>query len=120
MMLLLSIPERHVCGPADRDGPWSIFLKPLKGNHQNSLSVGEAAALAAGLSRLARNLWWTWNQDALSVFEELSPRGWRNLHHNPVAVPPVAPITEEEKRRWQAAVLRAEHRRRLRHQNPIY
>jgi starch phosphorylase len=62
------------------------WLKPQNGNHQNSLSVGGAAVLAAGLNKLARNLWWTWNQDAQSVFEELSPRGWRNLHHNPVAV----------------------------------
>ena len=62
------------------------WLKPQNGNGHNSLSVGEAAALAAGLNKLARNLWWTWNQDAQAVFEELSPRGWRNLHHNPVAV----------------------------------
>jgi glycogen phosphorylase len=62
------------------------FLKPQNGNHLNSVSVGESAALAAGLNRLARNLWWTWNQDAQGLFEELSPRGWRNLHHNPVAV----------------------------------
>ncbi len=61
-------------------------MNPQNGNRHNSLSVGEAAALAAGLNRLARNLWWTWNQDAQAIFEELSPRGWRNLHHNPVAV----------------------------------
>ncbi len=39
-----------------------------------------------GLNRLARNLWWTWNQDAQDVFEELSPRAWSNLYHNAVAV----------------------------------
>src|SRR5262249_5490385 len=31
-------------------------------------------------------LWWTWNQEAQEVFQELSPRGWQNLYHNPVAV----------------------------------
>ena len=40
----------------------------------------------AGLNRLARNLWWTWNQDAQDIFEELSPRAWRYLYHNAVAV----------------------------------
>jgi len=39
-----------------------------------------------GLNRLAHNLWWTWNQEAQDVFEELSPRAWRNLYHNAVAV----------------------------------
>lgn len=39
-----------------------------------------------GLNRVARNLWWTWNQEAQDVFQELSPRGWRNLYHNAVAV----------------------------------
>jgi acyl-CoA hydrolase len=39
--------------------------------------------------------------------------------NTPVPVPHVAPVTDDEKRRWEHAVLRAEHRRRLRHQNPI-
>ena len=36
--------------------------------------------------RLARNLWWTWDQGAQDVFAELSPRCWQNLYHNAVAV----------------------------------
>ena len=39
-----------------------------------------------GLNRLSRNLWWTWNQDAQDLFEDLSPRAWQNLYHNAVAV----------------------------------
>lgn len=46
----------------------------------------ELAELSAGLHRLARNLWWTWNQDAQDLFQELSPRSWQNLYHNAVAV----------------------------------
>jgi glycogen phosphorylase len=42
--------------------------------------------LALGLNRLARNLWWTWDQGAQDIFQELSPRGWQNLYHNAVAV----------------------------------
>ena len=38
------------------------------------------------LNSLARNLWWTWNQDAQDLFESLSPRAWQNLYHNAVAV----------------------------------
>jgi starch phosphorylase len=49
----------------------------------SSTGIGE---MVAGLNRLARNLWWTWNQDAQDVFHELSPRGWQNLYHNAVAI----------------------------------
>src|SRR3989475_12919748 len=50
------------------------------------LSASEVTELTVGLNQLARNLWWTWNQDAQEVFQQLSPRGWQNLYHNAVAV----------------------------------
>lgn len=50
------------------------------------LTSEQTAELAAGLNRVARNLWWTWDQGAQEVFQELSPRGWQNLYHNPVAI----------------------------------
>ena len=40
----------------------------------------------ASLNILARNIWWTWNQDAREIFSELSSRTWQNVYHNPVAV----------------------------------
>src|SRR5438093_13473908 len=53
---------------------------------RNPLSPSELTDLIVGLNRLARNLWWTWNQESQEIFQELSPRGWQNLYHNPVAV----------------------------------
>jgi glycogen phosphorylase len=50
------------------------------------LSGAELNDLVAGLNRLAHNLWWTWNQDAQDLFQELSPRAWQNLFHNAVAI----------------------------------
>src|SRR5213075_652181 len=50
------------------------------------LSPGEITELAAGLNQVAHNLWWTWDQEAQEVFQELSPRGWMNLYHNAVAI----------------------------------
>src|SRR5947208_622118 len=50
------------------------------------LSANELTDLIVGLNRLARNLWWTWNQESQEIFQELSPRGWQNLYHNAVAV----------------------------------
>ena len=57
-------------------------------------SLNQIDATVAGLNRLARNLWWTWNQDAQDVFEELSPRAWRYLYHNAVAV--LRELSDEE------------------------
>lgn len=50
------------------------------------LSAEELTQLVNGLNRLARNLWWTWDQEAQELFQELSPRGWQNLYHNAVAI----------------------------------
>src|SRR2546426_12412925 len=50
------------------------------------LSASELTDLIVGLNKLARNLWWTWNQESQEIFHELSPRGWQNLYHNAVAV----------------------------------
>lgn len=51
-----------------------------------ALSSAELTELIVGINRMARNIWWTWSQDAQEVFHELSPRGWQNLYHNAVAV----------------------------------
>ena len=53
---------------------------------QKPYSSIEINDMAVGLNRLARNLWWTWDQEAQDLFQELSPRGWQNLYHNAVAV----------------------------------
>ena len=53
---------------------------------QKPFAPSEVASMAAGLNRLAKNLWWTWNKETQEIFHELSPRGWQNLYHNGVAV----------------------------------
>lgn len=54
---------------------------PTKATSQTDINE-----LVAGLHKMARNLWWTWDQEAQDLFEELSPRSWRNLYHNAVAI----------------------------------
>ena len=53
---------------------------------KKALTQDELTQLTQGLHKLAHNLWWTWNQEAQEIFQELSPRGWQNLYHNAVAV----------------------------------
>src|SRR5271165_6356930 len=53
---------------------------------KKALTRDELTQLTDGLNRLARNLWWTWNQGAQEIFQQLSARGWQNLYHNAVAI----------------------------------
>src|SRR2546426_11276141 len=50
------------------------------------LTSEQLTELTTGLNKLARNLWWTWDQESQEIFQELSPRGWQNLYHNAVAI----------------------------------
>jgi len=63
---------------------------------KKALTKEELTQLAQGLNRLARNIWWTWDQGAQEIFHELSPRGWQNLYHNAVAV--LREVSENELR----------------------
>ena len=51
-----------------------------------AIPAHEISEMITALNRMARNLWWTWNQEAQEFFQELSPRGWQNLYHNGVAI----------------------------------
>jgi len=35
---------------------------------------------------LARNLWWSWDQDTVSLFRDLNPVRWRELNQNPISL----------------------------------
>ena len=63
---------------------------------EKPLTSEELRELTVGLNRLARNLWWTWDQGAQEVFQELSPRAWQNLYHNAVAI--LHEVSEQELR----------------------
>jgi len=36
------------------------------------------------LWELARNYWWCWQPDVVSIFQDLNPIRWRQLDHNPI------------------------------------
>ena len=61
-----------------------------------TIASNEVTELVTGLNRVARNLWWTWSQEAQELFQELSPRGWQNLYHNAVAI--LHEVSEQELR----------------------
>jgi starch phosphorylase len=47
---------------------------------------------------LARNLWWSWDHDSISLFRDLNPTRWRQLNQNPVAMLNEIPLAEIERR----------------------
>ena len=56
------------------------------------------APLQERLWSLARNLWWSWDQDSVNVFLDLDPARWRELNHNPVALLGEMPLASIERR----------------------
>ena len=56
------------------------------------------APLQERLWSLARNLWWSWDQDSVNVFLDLDPARWRQLNHNPVALLGEIPLAGIERR----------------------
>jgi starch phosphorylase len=47
---------------------------------------------------MARNLWWSWDNDSVALFRELEPVRWRQLNHNPLALLGEMPLAEMERR----------------------
>jgi starch phosphorylase len=56
------------------------------------------APLQERLWSLARNLWWSWDNDSTSLFHDLDPLRWRELNHNPVALLSEIPLAVLERR----------------------
>lgn len=36
------------------------------------------------LQELSKNLWWSWNYEAISLFESIDPEGWEKAEQNPI------------------------------------
>ncbi|HLY63060.1 MAG TPA: alpha-glucan family phosphorylase [Terriglobia bacterium] len=47
---------------------------------------------------LARNLWWSWDQDSTALFRDLDPVRWRQLNQNPISLLAETPLTKIERR----------------------
>src|SRR5580700_5514893 len=56
------------------------------------------APLQERLWSLARNLWWSWDNDSTSLFHDLDPLRWKQLNHNPIALLSEIPLAAVERR----------------------
>jgi starch phosphorylase len=50
------------------------------------------------LWELARNVWWSWDNECVSLFRDLNPARWRQLNQNPIALLNEIPLAEIERR----------------------
>jgi starch phosphorylase len=67
--------------------------------------VSEARTLARFIApvqerlwSLARNLWWSWDNDSGSLFLDLDPVRWQKLNHNPIALLNEIPLVQIQRR----------------------
>ncbi|MEJ7636861.1 MAG: DUF3417 domain-containing protein [Singulisphaera sp.] len=65
--------------------------------------VGQSK-LVDKLRELARNLWWTWQPDVVSLFRELDPALWRLTDHNPIDFLKRIPVDQLERRAAEMAL----------------
>src|SRR6476659_10245087 len=56
------------------------------------------APLQERLWALARNLWWSWDQNTASIFLDLDPLRWNEVNHNPIALLNEIPLARLEAR----------------------
>lgn len=47
---------------------------------------------------LARNLWWSWDQESNGLFRDIDPSRWRGLNHNPISLLNALPLEQLERR----------------------
>jgi len=53
---------------------------------------------------IAQNLWWSWDDDATSLFRDLDPVLWSDVNHNPIALLQQIPPEKLEERASQLAL----------------
>ncbi|MBW1993708.1 MAG: DUF3417 domain-containing protein, partial [Deltaproteobacteria bacterium] len=55
-------------------------------NHLKTFQVLPAIPEALSfLETLSRNLWWSWQHDAIELFRRMDPRLWARAERNPIA-----------------------------------
>ncbi|MGB6130935.1 MAG: alpha-glucan family phosphorylase [Acidobacteriaceae bacterium] len=74
-------------------------------------TVSEARTLARFIAPLqerlwsiARNIWWSWDQDSTALFRDLNPSRWNELNHNPVSLLNEMPLARIEQRAAELAL----------------
>jgi starch phosphorylase len=63
-----------------------LDTSPPRTNPSPSVPLLPAEALYEKCTEVARNLWWSWHPEVITLFRDLDPIRWRQLDHNPIAL----------------------------------
>jgi starch phosphorylase len=63
-----------------------------------------AAPMHQRLAVLAQNLWWSWDEEACTLFRDIDPVLWQECDHNPIALLRRIPSTQLDARASQLAL----------------
>jgi len=61
-------------------------LSPPPGLGRENWTEVTPQTLYNKLLTMARNLWWSWHPEVVTLFRDLDPLRWRQLDHNPIAL----------------------------------
>jgi starch phosphorylase len=103
-VLVVQTAEARVFSPDDVDALTAV-------GSQFAHIVSEArtfgqfiAPLHQRLLAIARNLWWSWDDESTRLFRDLDPDAWRECDHNPIAMLQAIPIDQLDARASQRAL----------------
>jgi len=63
-----------------------VVVGPRKDTERESWSEITPQALYDKCLALAKNLWWSWHPEVVSLFREIDPIKWRKVDHNPIVL----------------------------------
>ncbi len=104
--------SRRAAGRADRPNQGGAHLPRRRDSHagrsrqrrlrrssaRRAPSTASSRPAQERLWALARNLWWSWDHDCVSLFRDLNPTRWRQLNQNPISLLSEMPLGELERR----------------------
>ena len=64
-------------------------IKMNRANEAQWTEVLVDSSMPAGLDKLqelANNIWWSWNFEAVNLFQEVSPELWESCGRNPIVM----------------------------------
>ncbi len=66
--------------------PDSVLLKKIDTEWRKILVKVNLPESLNPLSELSKNLWWSWNWEAIELFESIDPMLWKSCQQNPIAM----------------------------------
>ena len=64
--------------------PYLVATSKENANWHSMIVLRDIPERLRSLDELSRNLWWSWNQDAVNLFKSIDPDAWKKAEYNPI------------------------------------